>query len=109
MAKSRAWVTGFVLLAISSLGGIQSAEAWTVTVAWDANPPAESVTGYVVHYGAVSRAETGFTAYQSEVDVGNVTQWSLDLPNPSATYYVAVTAYNQFGLRSDYSAELSVT
>lgn len=83
------------------------ASAKTVTVAWDPNPPEENVTGYVVHYGTSSRATPGFTAYDSQVDAGNVTQQDLDLPDSTATYYIAVTAYNGQGLNSDYSAEIT--
>ena len=43
-----------------------------VTIAWDAKPPGEQVTGYFVHYGAKSRTDAGFVDYDNKVDVGNV-------------------------------------
>ncbi|MDW7710749.1 MAG: thrombospondin type 3 repeat-containing protein [Deferrisomatales bacterium] len=65
------------------------------------------MTGYILHYGTTSRTAPGFAAYASHVDVGNVTQHSVALPDDGATYYLAVVAYNASGLRSDYSAEVS--
>ncbi len=83
-----------------------TARAATVTVAWDPNPPEENVTGYVVCYATTSRFDEAFTGY-SEVDAGDVTEFSLTLPDDGATYYIAVVAYNASGLRSDYSDEVS--
>lgn len=83
-----------LLLAAALLAGSAQAE---VTLAWDANPPAEKVTGYVVHHGPQSRA------YTQSVDVGNVTQTTVDVP---AGTFLAVTAYNAAGLSSDYSDEV---
>ncbi|MBI5446082.1 MAG: hypothetical protein HY900_33325 [Deltaproteobacteria bacterium] len=94
-------------LAVLLLSLSSAALAAPVTVAWDPNPPAEGVTGYVLHYGTVSRTAPGFSSYTTQVDVGNVTQYTVDLASAGATYYLAVVAYNAAGLRSDYSAEIS--
>lgn len=97
-------VRGALLLSVVLVAA--PAWAWNVTVAWDPNPASENVTGYILHYGKVSRTAPGFTAYSSQVNVGNVTQRSLALPDDGATYYLAVVAYNGAG-RSSYSAEVS--
>ncbi len=89
------------LLVALMLGGAGAAAARTVTVAWDANPVSENVTGYLLYYGTQSRSGAGFSGYAAEVDVGNVIQYAVNLPDDAATYYLAVKAYNGQGLRSD--------
>ena len=74
--------------------------AGPVTVAWDANPPAENVTGYKVHYGTASRT------YPTVVDVANVTTLTLELA--PGVYYLNATAYNSAG-DSDFPEELVIT
>ncbi|MDW7710065.1 MAG: Ig-like domain-containing protein [Deferrisomatales bacterium] len=98
-----------VVLLVSAVLVVPPAWAWNVTVAWDPNPPSENVTGYVLHYGKTSRTASGFTAYSSQVNVGNVTQHSLALPDDGGTYYLAVVAYNGAGLQSHYSSEVLAT
>lgn len=94
-----------LLLPLLLLLAATAAHARDVTVAWDPNPPAENVTGYVLHYGATSRATPGFSGYDTQVDVHNVTETTLDLAPGT---YLALTAYNAAGLSSDYSVELQV-
>lgn len=88
-----------------------SAPAWgrSVTVAWDRNPPEEAVTGYIIHWGSTSRASPTFQGYDVSVDVGDVTEATVELPSVAALFYLAVVAYNGYGLRSDFSAELSTS
>ena len=71
-------------------------EAAAASLAWD--PSGGVVTGYNVHYG------TSPSNYANHVNVGNVTQYSLDnLPlQEGVLYYLAVTAYNTAG-ESGYS------
>ena len=79
-----------------------AASAADVTIAWDANQESD-LKGYVLYYG------TSSGNYTSNIDVGNTTQYTVpDLQN-GATYYFAVTAYNQADLESDYSVELPYT
>jgi hypothetical protein len=73
--------------------------AQTVTLAWDANPVADNVTGYKVHFG------TATGSYTTHVDVSNVTQWTTPVLQP-ATYFFVVTAYNATA-ESDFSAEVN--
>ena len=61
--------------------------------------PGFGVAGYKVYYGTVSRV------YGSPINVGNVTTYTFDL-SPAQRYFIAVTAYNQFG-ESGYSNELN--
>lgn len=95
------------LLATLALLAAGAAGAEVVTLAWDANPPAEQVTGYRVHYGAVSRTDPAFTGYTAEVDAGNRLQLTVELPDPTRAWYFAVVAYNGLGLRSDFSDEVA--
>ena len=80
----------------------QSLEARTVTLMWDPNP-APDIAGYLLSYGTTSRQYTG------TIDVGNVTVYQFSEPDPSATYYLALRAYNTAGLISDYSNEVVTT
>ena len=81
------------LLALSSA----PARAAVLTLTWDPPPDA---AGYVLHYGTASGH------YTNHVDVGNKTTYRLDLPG-GTRYYFAVSAYNQAGLSSHNSVEIS--
>ncbi len=72
------------------------------TIKWDAS--AGVVTGYRIYYGA----EQG--EYASSLDVGNVTQYTLNTFNLPAgvTHYFAVTAQNDAG-ESSFSMEITWT
>jgi hypothetical protein len=70
-----------------------------VTLAWDANPQADGVTGYRVWYGTASGEEL------TVVDAGNVLTWTSASLTP-ATYYFVVTAYSPT-VESGPSAEVS--
>jgi len=73
--------------------------AASVTLAWDAN--SEPVGGYVVLVGSKSGK------YTTQVDVGRATVYQIKGLTPGTRYYVAVSAYNSSGARSNASAELS--
>ena len=90
------WLAATVLLALVIP---TRAEAVNVTLAWDA-PVDPTVTGYVVSYGIVSRA------YGQEINVGNVTQYTVTALALNQTYYFAVQSYNATGVRSAFSAEV---
>ena len=104
MTRRQIRVLGFVgcvlaLFADSALGR-------TVTLVWDPNPAGENVTGYMVYYGTTSRFSPGFSAYDVEIDVGNVTQWRIATED-EVLYYFAVKAYNATPIYSDYSEEVN--
>ena len=65
---------------------------------WDQNDPM-SVTGYYVYYGL----ESG--NYTTKIDVGYDSQYTLFDLDDLTSYYIAVTAYNEFG-ESDFSEEI---
>jgi len=73
-----------------------------VTVAWDASPD-PNVVGYKVYVGTTSGVYS-----VSVVDVGNVTTYTVTGLQPG-TVYVATTAYDQSGLESGFSNEVSTT
>src|SRR3954462_8203278 len=74
-------------------------EAASVTLAWDPNPETD-VTGYLLLYG------TKPGVYNSQVDVGKRTQYSL-LAIPEGTYYFTIQAYTTDGIISSPSAEIT--
>jgi hypothetical protein len=86
--------------------------AETVTLAWDPNPVAENVTGYILYYGSTSRFDAGFVDYDFELNVQNVTEYPVEIPDLAVDCYFAVVAYTgsfASGLRSDYSDEVVKT
>lgn len=79
-----------------------SMSAWAeeVTVAW--NPNSESdLAGYKVYYGNA----TGI--YDTSVDVGNKTNYTILGIVSGQGYFIAVTAYDTSGNESGYSSEIS--
>lgn len=95
-----------IAAALAGLVASSSYAATSVTLAWDPNPPAENVTGYVIHYGPSSRSAPGFSGYPSSVDVGNQTQRTIAGLDETKNHYFAVVAYNAQEVRSDYSVEV---
>ena len=89
------------LLIIFVLIGFTS-QALAERLVWD--PSSGEVDGYKVHYG------TSSGNFTSSIDVGNVTDYSLDLLSlaENTTYYFTVTAYNSAG-DSSYSNIVSFT
>jgi len=73
-----------------------------VTLAWDANSESD-LAGYILYYG------TSSGNYTSNINVGNITQYTIPNLQDGETYYFAVTAYNDADLESDYSEELPHT
>jgi hypothetical protein len=98
-ARKVAWASLWLLCALTLN---VTAEAATVTVAWDRNPEPD-VQGYVVSYGTASQS------YTIEVNAGNQTAYTFNLsPSTPTRYYFVVQAYNANG-RSAYSAEVNTT
>ena len=69
-----------------------------VHILWD---PVEDATGYKVHLG------TEPTVYVRTVDIRNVTKLKIRKLENGKTYYLALTAYNEDGVESGYSDEVS--
>jgi hypothetical protein len=77
-----------------------SAQAYnSVTLAWDANTEPD-IAGYILSWGTASRT------YSQSVNVGNVTEYTVTGLQDLSTYYFAVQAVNDDGVRSAYSAEV---
>jgi hypothetical protein len=79
---------------------IRHTDAASVTLAWDPNSEPD-VAGYKLYYGKASGT------YESVVDVGNQTTYTILGSLDRETYYFAVTAYNVYGLESVFSDEVS--
>jgi len=92
----------FLLLAILILflTLFHSVAAAQITIAWNAS---SSATGYKVYYGTASGR---YNSPGSPIDVGSVTTNTLTGLSPWQGYFIAVTAYNQYG-ESGYSNELN--
>ena len=72
--------------------------ASSVTLAWDPSSSSD-VTGYNVYYGPASRT------YTNMVTAGNATNVTISGLVAGSTYFFAATAYDSFGVESDYSNE----
>jgi len=78
---------------------IQHADAASVTLAWNPNSEPD-LAGYRVYYGKASRS------YESVIDVGSQTTYTISGLEDGKTYYFAVKAYNFIGVESALSDEL---
>ncbi|MCG2776535.1 MAG: hypothetical protein L6406_12725, partial [Desulfobacterales bacterium] len=81
-----------------------------ITLAWDANTE-PNLAGYKVYYdtdcsGAPYNG-AGAAEDDSPIDVGNVTEFTLHGLSDDDVYFFVVTAYNDEGLESGYSNEVS--
>ena len=80
-----------------------SAGGASVKLAWDASP-SSNVTGYIVAYGQSSGS------YAANIDVGNVTTYTVPGLQEGSTYYFAAKAYNSARtIESSYSNEVNLT
>ena len=91
---------GFLLLSSFSINTVQALQS--VTLAWDPNSETNLV-GYVFYHGTASGQ------YSSSNNVGNATNTTVSGLQEGGTYFFAVTAYDNSGLESDPSNEVSYT
>jgi hypothetical protein len=93
---------GLVFLVGLTVAGALSgvADAGQVTLAWTPSSDPR-VAGYNIYYGHASRN------YQTKIDVGNRSTQTLTELNSPEAYYIAATAYDRYGLESDFSAEVT--
>lgn len=94
------WMIVFLILLVSSFVYAVEAPRFDVTLEWDANSE-PNLGGYKIYYGTQSGV------YNTTIDVGNVTTYTIhDLIE--GTYYFVATAYNTEDpvLESGYSNEV---
>ena len=77
---------------------VPGAHSVEITLAWDYNDQVP-ITGYYVYHGL----ESG--NYSAKIDAGSEPQYTLVGLDDLQSYYIAVTAYNEFG-ESDFSEEI---
>ena len=87
-----------ILALVCSTTFVPLTHSANVTLAWDHNDQV-SVTGYYIYYGL----ESG--NYSTKIDAGPEPQYTLVGLDDLTSYYIAVTAYNEFG-ESDFSGEI---
>ena len=81
---------------------VKSSQMTQASLVWDPNSEPD-LAGYKIHYGTSSKN------YNSVVDVGNQTTYTLSGLQAGKTYYISATAYNRKGLESGYSNEIVFT
>lgn len=72
----------------------------SVTFAWDRSAET-NIVDYRIYYGVAS------STYTNMVSTGNATSVTIGNLAEGVTYYFAATAYDIFGLESDFSDEIS--
>jgi PKD repeat protein len=96
-----------VILALIILLNASTLFAAEVTLSWDPPTTNEDSTtlndlgGYVIYLG------TAPGNYSESIDVGDVNTYNVDQLTGGLNYYFVVTAYNNSGVESDYSIEIS--
>ena len=80
------------------------ASAMDVKIAWDANSES-NLAGYKVYYDT----DAAGPPYENTIDVGNVTTFNMPTLPDDVTCWIVVAAYNDQGLESGYSNEVSAS
>src|SRR5688572_19898533 len=91
---------GWLLLGCVCLLSGRMSALETVTLTWDRNNET-NIAGYKIYY------RTSSHTYSNVMDVGNNISWSIPNLIENATYYFAVTAYDDLGIESEFSTEVS--
>ena len=81
---------------------VKASQVRQANLIWDPNSEPD-LAGYKIYYG------TSSNNYNSVVDVGNHTTYTLSGLQAGKTYYISATAYNLKGLESGYSNEIVFT
>ena len=113
--EKRAVILGFLALFLLACtfggctgggGGGGGSDPGGINLAWDASSD-PTVTGYWVYYGSRSGI------YENYQDTGpvssNPVSYTLTGLTKGQTYYIVVTAYDQYRNESDFSNEVSGT
>lgn len=96
----RAWIATPIPLAIACFTSTNNVN--TATLLWDPNTET-NLAGYCVYIGVASRS------YDTNINVGIVTNWPIVNLRTGVLHFIAVTAYDTEGLESDFSEEVSYT
>lgn len=91
-----------LLLTLLLVFPYQEGRCAEVTLAWDPDSISD-LAGYKIYYGTASGN------YQTNIDVGNTTSFTLTNLTIGTTYYAAATAYTLSGLESSFSNEVAYT
>ena len=70
------------------------------TLAWNPNTTDADFAGFRLHYGNSSGS------YDTAIDVGNQTTYTVTGLTEDSVYYYALTAYDEFNNESGYSSEV---
>ncbi len=99
--KDKIVLSRFLLSLISLFfAQVSQAQFGGVVLAWDQNPE-PTISGYRIYFGV----ESG--SYDQVIDVGNQTQVDLRNLALDETYFAVVSAYDEVGVESPLSSELS--
>lgn len=97
----------FLFVAVALIVAISlctsNAHSAQATLAWDppVNADVTEISGYRIHYGTMSGS------YTENIDVGNVTTYTIAGLTDGATYYFAASDYDAAGNESSFSNEVS--
>lgn len=100
MHRDKGLVVILVLLAL--IAPVIAMAGGSVKLSWNANTE-NDVTGYRVYYG------TSSGNYSQVADAGKVTTFTVNGLQDGSTYYFVLTAYDNAGNESGYSAEVPAT
>jgi len=98
-----------LILIVFAVFSFSNAFAGIASLSWDPpttnedGTPLADLSGYKIYYGTAS------FNYTQNINVGNVTTYTVSNLTDGLTYYFAVTAYDSSLNESDYSSELSKT
>src|SRR5882762_8312917 len=95
--RARALTSFFLIICLATLG-VHAAKPASVKLAWDPSVT-PGVTGYNIYYGTNSHN------YTASIPAGNATSVTISSLVVGTTYYFAATAYDSFGIESDFSVE----
>jgi len=110
--RNSAWLCCRRLLALACLSLALTStplEAATVSLAWDApsvntdGTPVANLAGYRIYFGTASHT------YSNLITAGLTTTATLSNLQEGATYFFAVVAFNDAGVESSFSEELTWT
>ncbi len=94
-----------ILLLVLAIGSLaSSAQAQSVSLAWDRAASHTNLSAFILKWGVTSGSYTGQVSVAT-----NLTTTTVNNLVPGVTYFFAVTARNVAGLESDPSNEISYT